>query len=421
MGGDTRSVRQTLNWNMEPKIIKTDAEHKAYLAEIERLAADDPPPGSVDGDRLELLAKLVEDYEKERYRFSRPDPISAIRFRMDERGLKQKDIAPLLGGKNRASEVLSGKRPLTVQMIRSLSESLLIPADLLVGEAPAANEIDDDHLAAESVPIPYLVKSGWLPHLTISNGQHRAQALRKYLSPTRGPLYLRRTITYGATHETNKTHLKLWVSRVRELASETRKDRGPWRPDVLTEEFLGFVARLSWSNEGPRLAQKFLAEKGIALVVWPALPETKLDGAAMRDAEGAPIIGLTIRFNRLDNFWFTLMHELAHAWKHLPEWDIAITDEEVEKREHEDDTKEVEANRIARDIFIPRIVWKRSDAYLHPSVDSICSLADKLHISPAVIAGRLRREKTGYAKLTKLVGLGQARKQFPEVRWKDMK
>ena len=406
---------------MEPKIIKTDAEHKAYLAEVERLAADDPPPGSVDGDRLELLAKLVEDYERDRYRFARPDPISSIRFRMDEKGLKQKDIAPLLGGKNRASEVLSGKRPLTVQMIRSLSESLSIPADLLIGETSAANEIDDDPLAAEGVPVPYLVKSGWLPDRMMSDGQYRAQALRRYLSPAHGPLYLRRTITYGATHETNKTNLKLWVSRVRELASESRKDRGHWRPEVLTEEFLGYVARLSWSNEGPRLAQKFLAEKGIALIVWPALPKTKLDGAAMRDTEGAPIIGLTIRFNRLDNFWFTLMHELVHAWKHLPEWDIAITDEEVEKREDEDDTKEAEANRIARDIFIPRPVWKRSDAYLHPTIDSIHSLADKLHISPAVVAGRLRREKVGYTKLTKMVGIGQVRKQFPEVRWEDMK
>ena len=405
---------------MEPKIIKTEAEHKAYLAEVERLAADDPPPGSAEGDRLELLAKLLEDYEKDRYRFSRPDPISAIRFRMDEKGLKQKDIAPLLGGKNRASEVLAGKRPLTVQMIRSLSDSLAIPADLLVGDMSSAEAIDDEHLAAEGLPIPYLLKSGWLPP-TISEGQHRAQLLRKYLSPAHGPLYLRRTITYGATHETNKTNLKLWVSRVRELANESRKDRGPWRPEVMTEEFLGYVARLSWSNEGPRLVQKFLAEKGIALVVWPALPNTKLDGAAMRDTEGAPIIGLTIRFNRLDNFWFTLMHELVHAWKHLPEWDIAITDEEVEKRGNEDDTKEAEANRLARDIFIPRTVWKRSDAYLHPTIDSIHSLADKLHISAAVIAGRLRREKTGYAKLTKLVGIGQVRKQFPAVRWEDMK
>jgi HTH-type transcriptional regulator/antitoxin HigA len=123
---------------LEPKIIKTDDLYRAYLAEVDRLAADDPAPGTADGDRLELLAKLVEDYEKERFRFKRPDPIDAIRFRMEEQGLRQIDLAPLLGGRNRVSEVLAGKRPLTVSAIRALSDALHISADLLVREpAPA--------------------------------------------------------------------------------------------------------------------------------------------------------------------------------------------------------------------------------------------------------------------------------------------
>lgn len=123
---------------MTPRIIKTKAQHVQALAEVERLAALDPPAGTPDGDRLELLAKLVEDFEKERFVFARPDPLSAIRFRMEEQGLRQVDLAPLLGGKNRVSEVLSGKRALTLGMIRSLSESLKIPAELLVREPAAA-------------------------------------------------------------------------------------------------------------------------------------------------------------------------------------------------------------------------------------------------------------------------------------------
>ena len=400
---------------MDLKIIKNDAQHKAYLAEVERLAAEDPVPGSPDGDRLELLAKLVEDYEKERYRFARPNPISAIRFRMEEQGLRQKDLAPLLGGKNRASEVLSGSRPLTVQMIRSLSESLSIPADLLIGE-PTVPEIDDEDLVAETVPVPYLVKSGWLP--PGDAGKSVSAVIRRYLAPVSGPLYLRRTITYGATHETNKTNLKLWVTRVRELAAESRKQRGAWRPETFNEDFLLYIARLSWADEGPRLAQRFLAEKGIALVVLPALPKTKLDGAAMRDTEGAPIIGVTARFDRLDNFWFTLMHELVHAWKHLPKWDVAITDERVEEGNDDDDAKEAEANRLARDMFIPRMHWKRSEAFLHPSEETVRALADRLHICPAIVAGRIRREKTGFSALTELVGNRQVRRLFPEVKWR---
>ena len=127
------SIDEWLN-DMDPRIIKTAKQHREALAEIERLAAKDPAKGSPEGDKLELMAKLVEDYEKQKFVFARPDPLSAIRFRMEEQGLRQKDLAPLLGGKNRVSEVLSGKRALTLGMVRSLSEALRIPAELLVRE-----------------------------------------------------------------------------------------------------------------------------------------------------------------------------------------------------------------------------------------------------------------------------------------------
>ena len=362
---------------MEPRIIKTEEQHRAYLDEVERLVTEDPIPGTADGDRLELLAKLVEDYEKERFKFNRPDPVDAIVFRMEERGLKQKDLAPLLGGKNRVSEVLSRKRPLTLAMVRALSESLRIPAELLIREPEA-------------------------PEYKVAEVHSR-----------------RRTITYGATPQTNKNNLQFWVSRVREIANTSRTERGAWRPESLDEEFLSYVARLSWSEKGPRQVRDFLAEKGVTLVLLPALPHTKLDGAAMLDQQGAPIVGLTVRHDRLDNFWFTLLHELVHVWKHLPDKDTAITDESIEDG-RDDDSKEAEANRIARDIFIPRAVWKRSEAFLHPSVATIYALADKLHISPAIVAGRLRHEKTGHIShraFGKLVGNKQVRQLFPEIKW----
>lgn len=116
------------------RIIKTKAQHKAALGEIARLARRDPAPESRDGLRLELLAKLVEDYESERFLFAKPDPVDAILFRMEERGLLQKDLAQALGGKNRASEVLARKRPLTLPMIRALHEKLDIPHSLLIRE-----------------------------------------------------------------------------------------------------------------------------------------------------------------------------------------------------------------------------------------------------------------------------------------------
>jgi HTH-type transcriptional regulator / antitoxin HigA len=123
--------------NLEPRIIKTDEQHREFLAEVERLAVLDADPESAQGLRLELLAKLVEDYEKVRFAFAKPDPVDAILFRMEQQGLRQKDIAPFLGGKNRASEVLARKRSLTLPMIRALYEELDIPPGLLIREPKA--------------------------------------------------------------------------------------------------------------------------------------------------------------------------------------------------------------------------------------------------------------------------------------------
>jgi HTH-type transcriptional regulator/antitoxin HigA len=122
---------------MELKVIKTRAQYRRYLEVAHRLVPRDPHPSTPEGARLELLVVLLEAYEKEHFKFRTPDPIEALEFRMEEQGLKQKDIAEILGGKNRASEVLSRKRPLTLPMIRALHEKLGIPSELLIRE-PAA-------------------------------------------------------------------------------------------------------------------------------------------------------------------------------------------------------------------------------------------------------------------------------------------
>ena len=122
---------------MDLRVIKTRAQHQRYLEEARRLMKGDPDPKTAEGARLELLAVLVEVYEKERFRFRKPDPVEALVFRMQEQGLKQKDIADIVGGKSRASEVLSRKRPLTLAMIRALHEKLGIASELLIRE-PAA-------------------------------------------------------------------------------------------------------------------------------------------------------------------------------------------------------------------------------------------------------------------------------------------
>ena len=102
---------------MKPKVIKTEAEYSAAVARIEKLMA--AKLNTPQGDELELLSLLVHDYEEKAFPMDKPDPVAAIRFRMEQQGLKPTDLVPLLGSRSRVSEVLSGRRNLTLKMIRS--------------------------------------------------------------------------------------------------------------------------------------------------------------------------------------------------------------------------------------------------------------------------------------------------------------
>ena len=117
---------------MNIKPIKSEADYEKALAEIDGLMG--ATPGTSDSDRLEVLVTLVEAYEAGRWKIDAPDPISAIEHVMEAQGLRQKDLAALLGSQPRASEVLNRQRPLTLAMIRALSIEWKLPADVLVRE-----------------------------------------------------------------------------------------------------------------------------------------------------------------------------------------------------------------------------------------------------------------------------------------------
>ena len=119
---------------MEVKPIKTDADYRASLKEIESLMA--ARPDSPEGEKLDVLATLVEAYERKHYPLDLPDPVAAIRFEMEQKGLTAKDLEPMIGRRNRVYEVLNRKRSLTLRMIWRLHEQLGIPAESLIKHPP---------------------------------------------------------------------------------------------------------------------------------------------------------------------------------------------------------------------------------------------------------------------------------------------
>ena len=125
------------NMNILP--IRTEADYDAALGEVERLWG--LKAGTPDGDRLDVLLVLIDDYESKHHRIDPPDPVDAIKFRMEQMNLTRKDLEPLIGPRGRVAEVLNRQRPLSLAMIRSLHHKLHIPLEsLIANSALAANK-----------------------------------------------------------------------------------------------------------------------------------------------------------------------------------------------------------------------------------------------------------------------------------------
>jgi len=120
---------------MQIRPIRTEEDHRKAIARIERLMG--ARPNTPDGDELDVLATLVDAYEAKHHVIDAPDPVAAIQFRMEQQQLTRRDLEPLIGSRARVSEVLTKKRPLTLEMVRRVKGGLGISADLLITSAPA--------------------------------------------------------------------------------------------------------------------------------------------------------------------------------------------------------------------------------------------------------------------------------------------
>ena len=164
------------------------------------------------------------------------------------------------------------------------------------------------------------------------------------------------------------------------------------------------------------MAQKHLKDIGIILVIEPHFSKTYLDGAAILVNKENPVIGLTLRHDRLDNFWFTLMHELAHISLHYNQ-DISLFYDELETASAGLDEKEQEADELAEESLLPKAKWEVSPARLIPSSMAANSLAKELGVHVAIIAGQIRHKGNKYIYLNKIISEAKVRSYFADEKW----
>jgi HTH-type transcriptional regulator / antitoxin HigA len=400
--------------NIVIKPIKTEADYDAALEQISSLM--DAKAGTPEADELEVLATLVECYEAEHYPISLPDPIAAIRFRMEQAELSQRDLIPYIGSRSKVSEVLSGKRPLTLQMMRSLHQNLGIPAEVLLQEQRATLPDNPESIDWSQYPIKAMAKLGWIAQDACDRAE---EVMRSLIDRAGGDRAVSMMLCRQNEHirrngQMDIYALQAWGLQLMAIASETALPT-KYKSGTLTTELAQKMVRLSWSESAPRLAKEFLAQHGIHLIYLPHLPRTHLDGAALRLPDGTPVIGLTLRHDRLDNFWFSLCHELAHQALHLEENISDAFFEDLSVEAPESNIKEREADDWAMNVLIPAAQWQSSEIATSPTTTAVVKLAREIGIHPAIIAGRIRKETGNYRLLTHYVGHGEVRKLFANI------
>ena len=402
---------------MNIKVIKSSDEYSQAMARIFALMALDLKADSKEGSELELLALVVEDYERKIVPPVVTDPVEAILFRMDQMKLARKDLEPYIGSISKVSEVLSRKRPLSLSMIRRLHKGLGIPADVLIGGAESSQAIigDEPEMDYTKFPLKEMLERGCFGDFKGNSQRLKDYAEDQVLKFMHGllpkqaePAFLRAPLHQRGTREADGYSLLAWRLCVIKKARDNPAPR-EYKKGVITAKWMKDLARLSVFEDGPRLAREQLGMAGITLVVVPHFKGTYLDGAAMLD-EGRPIVAMTLRHDRLDNFWFVLMHELVHVAKHLDAAHPLFTDDLDSTGE--EDRKELEADDMAGEALIPQAAWEKSAARTSHLSKDVAVFADKLGVHPAIVAGRVRHETKNYRILVKSLGHGQASRHF---------
>jgi HTH-type transcriptional regulator/antitoxin HigA len=395
------------------KIIKTEQDYQEALKMVEALMDRDPNPDTTEGDQLKLLVTLIKDYETKSFPQTFPDPIEAIKFRMDQADLKPADLIPYLGSRSRVSEILSGKRQLTLEMIRALSGGLGIPAKILI-QKPLQPESQNWDTAL----VKKMEKQGYFGEKTLKK-YDKSELISSFFEAFSNlqPAALYRKTSFRSAPRTDKNALLVWGLRVLQKA-EKIKTPVKYQKGKIDLKFMQDVVRLSAKDNGPLLARDYLNKHGIKLIIEPHLPKTHLDGATFFKDKDYPVIGLTVRHDRPDNFWFTLMHELAHIALHYDNGTVYFYDEKIQENDGvEIDNREKDADELAEESILPKGKWETSAAKRTPNQFSTKDLASELGVQDAVIAGMIRFKHNKFYYLNEMIhdeNIKIRKQYFPE-------
>lgn len=347
-------------------------------------------------------------------------PLALIRARISS-GMSQRDLASRLGLQEQQIQRYEATEYGTANLRRLREVAAAVKLELSPGFESAEAELIEEETSAKldwsKFPVAEMYRRHWFDGFdgTLAGARQAADSLVKdYIEAicVRPAVALHRKHVRSGS-ELDGYALLAWECRILDLAGAVPLGK-PYSEGAINEELISRLVTASRLEDGPLQAVDILAEIGIPLVIEPHLLGTHLDGASLLRDE-TPVIGLTLRYDRIDNFWFVLLHELGHVADHLRKGKLTSTFDDLDSGGG--DRIEQEADSFAAEGLIPSAAWEHALARYVRSADSVNEFAEELGISPAIVAGRIRREADNYVMLSELVGTGQVRRLFENVQF----
>lgn len=414
-------------------------EARATAAEIDRALSSDRlfepiiaglPVEVVNGYRRALMAQrtnlraLLDAYEAaksgnhtELSRSAGDDPGICLIVARIARGYSQKQLARLLGLKEQQIQRYESDRyrSISLSSYRRIAHVLGVRWEMKLSDTASKWLASGWEMAPEirASEVKKIIKHAkqynWFyDDVPDAAEEESYNYLQRYISDhilTYGSPTLLRTGLNVEDHS-NDLLLIAWRARVSRVAEKIISNRKP-EYKGLNITWLRDLVRLSVFQDGPARAREFLLSQGIVLIAEPQIIGLRLDGVAFL-AGNTPVIGMTLRRDTLDNFWFTLLHEIAHVILHYQMGLRMGFFDDTEKISI--DEIEQEANDFASNMLIPSETWKRSPARIAKSAVAIERLAKELGVHPAVVFGRVQKERGDYTAFSDKIGRGLARK-----------